>query len=82
MTRRFIAGAVCPQCREIDRLVVERDEQDGERRTCVACGFSDDLPQASAPVPRGRPERPKRRDDSVQVVQLRDFAPAAPRKDP
>ncbi|MCZ6712280.1 MAG: YheV family putative metal-binding protein [Gammaproteobacteria bacterium] len=40
-TKRFIAGAVCPQCQVVDRLVVE--QADGvTRRRCVSCGFSDD----------------------------------------
>ena len=40
-SKRFIAGAVCPQCQVVDRLVVE--QADGVmRRRCVSCGFSDD----------------------------------------
>ena len=39
--KRFIAGAICPQCQVEDRLVVE--QVDGvARRRCVSCGFSDD----------------------------------------
>ena len=39
-SRRFIAGAVCPQCRAEDRIQVYRaDEQD--HRECVACGWRD-----------------------------------------
>lgn len=38
--RRFIAGAVCPQCRSVDRLVVE-DVPEGRRRRCVQCGYAD-----------------------------------------
>ena len=35
---KFVAGVVCPQCRALDRIVVE--QVDGERRQrCVACGF-------------------------------------------
>ena len=38
--KRFIAGAICPQCQAEDRLVVE--ELDGEpQRRCVSCGFQD-----------------------------------------
>ena len=36
--RRFIAGAVCPRCAEMDKIVVD---QDSEQRECVACGFSE-----------------------------------------
>ena len=40
MIKRFIAGAVCPSCAMMDRLVVFND--DGlVVRECVACGFRD-----------------------------------------
>ncbi|WP_426415547.1 YheV family putative zinc ribbon protein [Aestuariirhabdus sp. LZHN29] len=39
--KRFIAGARCPSCNEIDRLVVIMQEGFSDRRECVACGFSD-----------------------------------------
>ena len=38
--KRFIAGAVCPECGVQDRLVVE-EMPDVKRRRCVSCGFSD-----------------------------------------
>lgn len=42
MTKRFIAGAVCPRCGEMDRLVSY--EEDGKTlRECVACDFSEAL---------------------------------------
>lgn len=38
--KRFIAGAVCPRCAEMDKI--KMFEQDGTQvRECVACGFSD-----------------------------------------
>lgn len=38
--RRFIAGAVCPRCSEMDTTVMYR--LDGvEHRECVACDFSE-----------------------------------------
>ncbi|MCL6268494.1 YheV family putative metal-binding protein [Sansalvadorimonas sp. 2012CJ34-2] len=40
MKKRFIAGAVCPKCAAVDRLVMF--EEDGETiRECVECGFTD-----------------------------------------
>ncbi|RRJ82572.1 YheV family putative zinc ribbon protein [Aestuariirhabdus litorea] len=39
--KRFIAGATCPACNAVDRLVVIMEEGRPERRECVACGFSD-----------------------------------------
>jgi len=77
LRKRFIAGAVCPQCSELDRIVVEfaRDsssEEELNRRRCVACGFVDEFSSVDgAPargVPKGRPERPASEDvDSVKV---------------
>lgn len=37
-TKRFIAGAVCPKCAEMDRLVTYTDAGDTFKE-CVACGF-------------------------------------------
>ena len=42
MTRRFIAGAVCPRCGEMDKLVVDSERQ---LRECVGCGFADERPE-------------------------------------
>jgi uncharacterized metal-binding protein (TIGR02443 family) len=50
---RFIAGAVCPACGRMDRLVMEGDGED-RRRRCVACGHSDDLRSAGSREPRTR----------------------------
>ncbi|WP_317932813.1 YheV family putative zinc ribbon protein [Halioxenophilus sp. WMMB6] len=42
VTKRFIAGAVCPRCGEMDKLMMYR--QDGaDFRECKACGFNDQL---------------------------------------
>lgn len=43
--RRFIAGAVCPECGELDKIVVEAD---GDQRLCVSCGFSEARPEPPA----------------------------------
>jgi uncharacterized protein len=42
VTKRFIAGAVCPKCGEMDRLVLYK-EGDTQYRECVSCGFKDEL---------------------------------------
>ena len=46
--RRFIAGAVCPRCSAMDRIV--NYKLGGKNyRECVACGFKDEIRlQASA----------------------------------
>ena len=43
--RRFIAGAVCPRCAEMDRIVVDLDT---DQRECVSCGFSEARPSDTA----------------------------------
>ena len=62
-SKRFISGAVCPSCQEVDRIVIESlaadegfdptDEAPATqplliRRRCVACGFVEHL-EADAP---------------------------------
>lgn len=49
-SRRFIAGAVCPRCAVMDRIVVDLDT---DQRECVACGFSDARPKGPAPSEPG-----------------------------
>ena len=39
--RRFIAGAVCPRCGKMDKIVVNLET---EMRECVACEFSEARP--------------------------------------
>lgn len=39
--KRFIAGAVCPRCAEMDRLTLYTAEDGVQHRECVACGFTD-----------------------------------------
>lgn len=38
--RRFVAGAKCPQCEQIDKVVMFKVEG-VQHRECVACGYSD-----------------------------------------
>jgi len=48
LKKRFIAGAVCPRCSEMDRIVNYR--QAGKNyRECVACGFKDEIRLQSSP---------------------------------
>lgn len=43
--KRFIAGAVCPRCAEMDKLRMFHNEQGEEVRECVACDFSETYSQ-------------------------------------
>lgn len=40
--KRFIAGAICPKCSALDRIVMYR-QNDKDYRECVACGFNDEM---------------------------------------
>lgn len=40
--RQFIAGAVCPRCAAMDRIVLYR-EGDKEFRECVSCDYKDEM---------------------------------------
>lgn len=78
MKKRFIAGAVCPRCSAMDRIVMFTTG-DGTFRECVSCGFRDRQPDAedmtpspevqTRVTPREEPEPPKR-DDTPQPVRI------------
>ncbi|MEE4360424.1 MAG: YheV family putative zinc ribbon protein [Pseudomonadales bacterium] len=69
--KRFIAGAVCPRCGVLDRILmyeaetVEASAEPALTRECVDCGFSEVLPAepAAAPLPgrhdKARPIAPE-----------------------
>ena len=43
-SRRFIAGAVCPECQKMDKIVTYK--QDGEDiAECVSCGYVSQRPK-------------------------------------
>ena len=68
---RFVAGAVCPSCREMDRMVI--DDTTDERR-CIACGFVEARPDAGATMPATRVTRAaaRRVDTEAEAVRLLD----------
>jgi len=71
---RFIAGAVCPRCGVMDRIVVSGD---GAQRTCIDCGFGDERP-ADTPAPvatrvsRAAARRVETQPEVVRVLGLND----------
>ncbi|MEM1189074.1 MAG: YheV family putative metal-binding protein [Pseudomonadota bacterium] len=69
--RRFIAGAVCPRCSEMDRIVVDLDT---DERECVACGFRDKRPVAAPKEVKTRVNRASARrvETSAEPVRLMD----------
>ncbi|MEH6617823.1 MAG: YheV family putative zinc ribbon protein [Porticoccus sp.] len=46
--KRFIAGAICPRCSEMDKLMVF-SEDDKDFRECVGCGFKEQMFLQSEP---------------------------------
>lgn len=42
MIKRFIAGAVCPRCGEMDTIRTYRDEE-REHKECVRCDYVDSM---------------------------------------
>ena len=71
---RFIAGAVCPRCGVMDRIVVSAD---GALRTCIDCGFGDERP-ADTPAPvatrvsRAAARRVETQSEVVRLLGLDD----------
>ncbi len=63
LNRYFIAGAVCPQCGVMDRIVVYTDSKDIE---CIACNYTDNL-NTSSP---NNPSDNKKEQNGVQVIKI------------
>jgi uncharacterized metal-binding protein (TIGR02443 family) len=73
--RRFIAGAVCPRCKEMDTIVVYRLEG-VDHRACVSCDFVDRANFAPSEKELAtrvhRPPEPTAPDPDLQVVRILD----------
>ena len=79
MKKRFIAGAVCPKCSEMDRMVLETSDADDEievqRRRCVSCGFSEDYSPSENrydSLPKGKREKTAPTSSAPDVVRIID----------
>ncbi|WP_108447250.1 YheV family putative zinc ribbon protein [Halomonas denitrificans] len=73
--KRFIAGAICPRCAEMDRI--RAWEQNGVRyRDCVSCDFFEQLPIEDEALPeletRVNREREEQRSAELQTVKILD----------
>jgi len=71
--KRFIAGAVCPRCAEMDKIMMYTTDDDDQVRECVACGFTDavsDTPEPANPELETRVNKLGNEDDHTvkQVV--------------
>lgn len=73
--RRFIAGAVCPKCAEMDRLVTYTNDE-GSFRECVSCDYIDkqeELVEGDVLETRVNQLTPMELDE--EVVALNFFTP-------
>ncbi|MDT8893027.1 YheV family putative zinc ribbon protein [Halomonas sp. I1] len=75
--KRFIAGAICPRCAEMDRI--RSWEQNGVRyRDCVSCDFFEQLPieEETPPELETRLSQPREaqtsQPDDLQTVRILD----------
>lgn len=71
---RFIAGAVCPQCRAMDRLVVETVAS-GDQRRCVNCGYTDQRAGGAGSEPVTRLTRRGQSGEPASPVRIIGPAP-------
>lgn len=72
--RRFVAGAVCPRCSEMDKLVVY-SEEGKDYRECVSCGYKDEMrfpQQAREPTTRVN-HNEQEKAVQIQVVKIIPF---------
>ena len=71
--RRFIAGAVCPKCAAMDKLVVF-EEAGKQYRACIVCDFKElqpEMPKVNAlPTRVTGDETPELVDASAKVQRI------------
>jgi uncharacterized metal-binding protein (TIGR02443 family) len=81
--KRFIAGAVCPRCSEMDKLMMYSDDKQQQVRECVRCGYQDvmtdsgpkQLSTEEVTTRVNQPrigEKPLAHEDEIQVVSIMD----------
>ena len=68
---RFVAGAICPNCQETDRMVIDGA---ADERRCIACGFVEARPDAGTSMPATRVTRASARrvETEAEAVRLLD----------
>jgi hypothetical protein len=70
--RRFVAGAVCPRCSVMDKLVVY-SEEGKDYRECVSCGYKDEM--RFKPNSRELDTRVNQTEEDRQDVQVITILP-------
>lgn len=74
--KRFIAGAICPSCKEVDKLVMW-SEDNLPHRECMACGFTDtfdEKKEKTSMTPelstRVTPQQPIKAKQEAKIIQF------------
>ncbi|MBK1872486.1 YheV family putative metal-binding protein [Marinobacter sp. 1-3A] len=62
--KRFIAGAVCARCAEMDKIKMFTDDAGEQIRECVACGFTDAISDVEVPENAELETRVNQRDNT------------------
>ena len=61
---RFIAGAVCPSCKTLDKIAISADDQS---IYCLSCDFKEHRPEVK--------EEARQKSNDPKVFNLDDFRP-------
>lgn len=69
--RRFVAGAVCPRCSQMDKLVVY-NEEGKDYRECVSCGYKDEMrfPQQPRELVTRVNQPAEEKAEQTQVIKI------------
>ena len=87
VVKRFIAGAVCPRCAEMDKLLMYKNEQQQQVRECVRCGYQDVMTDSGPNEITTRVNQPRvgeaplAHEDEVRVVNVMDPSKGSKRRD-
>lgn len=72
--KRFIAGAVCPSCGEMDTIQMYSDASGTQIKQCVECEYSERLhsePKLEGELPDARISREEKvLEDNVEIVRI------------
>lgn len=72
--KRFIAGAVCPSCGELDSIQMFTDENGTQTKQCVECEYSEMLssePRLEGELPDARISREEKvLEENVDIVRI------------
>ena len=73
-TKRFIAGAICPSCGQMDTVRIFTDQTGQQVRECVDCGFSDhfsDQPALRGELPEARISREEQAlEENTDIIRI------------